>query len=104
MKKSFPLEVPGLKAPRVVEAIKHDIRKYVKRERRKTLPEGVDFWDFACKVGQSTDAAVTKHVEELIPAIDEAAAAGWSAIYIEILAKAGHRVKKETTEDGDAKG
>ena len=46
MRKIFPLEVHGLKPPRVIESIKHDVRKYLKRERRKALPEDVDFWDF----------------------------------------------------------
>lgn len=104
MKKTFPLEVAGLKAPRVVAAIKHDVRKYVKRERRKTLPEGVDFWDFDCKVGQSADTAETQHVEAVVPAIDAAAAAGWSEVFIEILAKPGHRTKKAAPEGGDAEG
>ena len=51
MRKIFPLEVPKHAPPRVIEAIKSDVRKYLKRERRKALPEGVDFWDFDCQVG-----------------------------------------------------
>lgn len=91
MKKVFPLEVPGHQPPRVVEQIKHDVRKYVKRERKKKLPEEVDFWDFDCKVGQGEGTPEVKHVEELVPAIDQAAAAGCGSVYIEILAKPGHR-------------
>ena len=53
MKKVFPFSAPGHQPPRVVAAIKSDVRKYVKRERRKPLPEGVDFWDFDCKVGRT---------------------------------------------------
>ncbi len=94
MKKIFPLEVAGHKAPRVVEAIKSDVRKYLKRERKKTLPEGVDFWDFDCKAGLGDAAPEVKHVEELIPAIDQAAASQCASIYIEILAKPGHRKPK----------
>ena len=95
MKKVFPLSVPGHQPPRVVASIKSDIRKYVKRERRKPLPEGVDFWDFDCKVGQGSAAPESKHVDDLIPAIDEAAAADCGQIYIEILAKPGVRAKKD---------
>ena len=73
MKKSFPLSDPKHKPERVVAAIKNDVRKYVKRERKKQLPEGVDYWDFACKVGQESETPVAKHVEEIVPAIDEAA-------------------------------
>ena len=91
MKKIFPLTSPDHQPARVVEQIKSDVRKYVKRERKKKLPEGVDFWDFDCKVGPAATAAETKHVEELVKAIDEAAAIGSEAVYIEILAKPGHR-------------
>ena len=95
MKKTFPLTSPGHQAPRVVAAIKSDVRKYVKRERRKPLPEGVDFWDFDCKAGPDRATAAAKHVDDLIPAIDEAAATGGEAIYIEILSKPGVRAKKD---------
>ena len=57
MKKTFPLHVPGKEDVRVVEAIKVTVAKYVKRERRKTLPEEVDFWDFQCKVGPDSESA-----------------------------------------------
>jgi hypothetical protein len=98
MKKTFPLTSPLHQPARVVEQIKADVRKYVKRERKKALPEGVDFWDFDCKVGQGEAAPETKHVEEVIPAIDQAAAAEAGAVYIEILAKPGHRVAKDKTD------
>jgi len=98
MKKTFPLSVTGHQPPRVVEQIKNDIRKYVKRERKKSLPEGVDFWDFDCKIGQGAAEPETKHVEEIIPAIDQAAAAGCEAVYIEILAKPGHRTGGKAKE------
>lgn len=94
MKKIFPLEVPGHQPPRVIESIKNEVRKYLKRERRKELPEGVDFWDFACKAGLGDAAPEVKHVEELIPAIDQAAASQCGTIYLEILAKPGHRKPK----------
>ncbi|MES2922255.1 MAG: DUF6172 family protein [Verrucomicrobiota bacterium] len=94
MKKQFPLTAPNHQSARVVEQIKSDVRKYLKRERKKPLPEGVDFWDFNCKVGQDGAEPETKHVEELVPAIDQAAAAGCGTVYIEILAKPAHRTSK----------
>ncbi len=94
MKKTFPLKVPGREDQRVVEAIKNDIRKYVKRERRKALPTGVDFWDFACKVGLEQAAPEARHVAEVIPAIEAAAKNGCTAVYVEIIAIPGHRTKK----------
>lgn len=95
MKKSFPLEVAGLKPPRVIEAIKSDVRKYIKRERRKKLPEGVDFCDFVCRTGPDQGTAAEAHVAELNSRIDTASREQWSAIYIEILAKSGYRTKKD---------
>jgi len=97
MKKIFPLEMPGHQPPRVIEAIKNDVRKYVKRERRKALPEGVDFWDFDCKVGLGEAAPEVKHIEEIISAIDQAAANQCGAVYIEILSKPGQRTGKSAT-------
>jgi hypothetical protein len=95
MKKTFALTSPKHQPARVVEQIKADVRKYVKRERKKTLPEGVDFWDFNCKVGHGEAEPQAKHVEEVIPSIDQAAAAGCEAVYIEILAIPGHRKSRE---------
>jgi hypothetical protein len=95
MKKTFQLHTPGKDDQRVFEAIKNDVRKYVKRERRKALPAGVDFWDFDCRVGPDAAAAVAKHPAEVDSAIGAVASTeGATAVYVEILAKPGHRTKK----------
>jgi hypothetical protein len=91
VKKTFPLTAPNHAPARVVEQIKHELRKYLKRERSKPRPEGVDFWDFDCRVGATSESAEAKHVEELIPAIDAVAAAASPGVYVEILAKPGRR-------------
>lgn len=103
MKKTFPFQVPGHADARVLEAIKGDVRKYIKRERRKTLPADVDFWDFTCMVGQDQATPEPKHQAEVIPAIDAAAKNGATSVYVEILAIPGHRMKKtvETAPEGD---
>jgi len=95
MKKNFPLSLPNHKPPRVIEGIKSDIRKYLKRERRKELPEGVDFCDFDCRVGENVDSAKEIHLSELIKAVDKAAEESWESMYIEILSKPGHRQAKQ---------
>jgi len=95
MKKTFQLHAPGKADQRVVEAIKNDVRKYVKRERRKALPAGVDFWDFDCRVGSDAATADIKHLAQVAPAIDaKAKSEGATAVYVEILSKPGHRAKK----------
>jgi hypothetical protein len=97
MRKTFPLTDPRHKPPQVINAIKNDVRKYLKRERGKKLPEGTDYWDFDCKVGKTEPVQVT-HVADLTKAIDEAAAQGWTAVHIEILAKAKTRERKPNDE------
>lgn len=95
MKKTFQLHAPGKDDPRVVESIKNDVRKYVKRERRKPLTTGVDFWDFDCRVGPDLATAASKHLAEVAPAIDAVVKIeGATTVYVEILAKPGHRTKK----------
>ena len=91
---TFQLHSPGKDDRRVVEAVKNEVRKYVKRERRKTLPPGVDFWDFNCRVGPDKAAPQVKHLAEVAPAIDQAAKDNASEVYVEILATPGYRTKK----------
>ena len=91
MRKTFALRPEGKHPDRVLEAVKHEIRKYLKRERRRALPEGVDYWDFDCKVGPDAAQAAVVHVAELIGAVDALAKAANPQAYVEILAKHGHR-------------
>lgn len=91
MKKTFPLHAPGKADARVVDAIKADIRRYVKRERRKPLPAGTDFWDVDCAVGLDRASAVPKLLAEVSQAIDAVVSTGAESVYVEILAKPGVR-------------
>ncbi|KJS00649.1 MAG: hypothetical protein VR65_11740 [Desulfobulbaceae bacterium BRH_c16a] len=94
MKKTFSLTHPKIRRDRLVEAVRHDVKKYIKRERNKKLPEGVDFWDFACKYGPVEGEAKEIHVAEINKYIDEADAQQLETFYLEILAKPGRRTKK----------
>lgn len=91
MKKTFPLKEPGKVDARVIEAVKSEVRKYLKRERRKQLPEGFDQWDFACKIGPDQAVAETKSVKDIFLAIDEVAKTDSPQVYVELLAAAGKR-------------
>jgi hypothetical protein len=91
MKKTFQLKPEGKQPDRVLEAIKHEIRKYVKRQRRVPLPAGVDFWDFDCRFGATEAVATSVHFATLTALMDGIAKAGGDAFYVEILAKDGHR-------------
>lgn len=94
MRKTFQLHIEGKHPERVLEATKHDIRKYVKRQRRVPLPEGVDFWDFDCKFGPSAEQAEVIHFATLTEHIDALVQAGGTAFYLELLAKNGVRTAK----------
>jgi hypothetical protein len=95
MKKTFNLTHEKIKYPRMVDAVKHETRKYIKRERRKELPAGVDFWDFDCKFGDTEADAKIVHLSELDARINEAASRELPSFYIEIVRKEGVRTKPE---------
>jgi len=99
MKKNFPLQAEGKHPDRVLEAVKHEIRKYFKRERNRDVPKGVDFWDFDCKVGLTADTAEVVRVSGVIEAVDTAAKAGAALVYVEILSKHGVRVIKAQDDE-----
>lgn len=94
MKKTFTLTNPKVRYARQIESVKNDLRKYLKRERRKKLPEGVDYWDFDCKYGETAETATSVHVAEIVTCVDQAEAQELMTFYIEILAKPGIRAKK----------
>ncbi len=98
MKKTFQLHVEGKHPDRVLDAIKHEIRKYLKRERRRDLPEGVDYWDFDCKFGLTEEAAEGVHLANVIACIDNAVSNQATQFYVEILAKHGVRTKRSAAE------
>ena len=98
MKKTFKLTHPKIKAPKLVQTIKHEVRKYLRRERRKHLPEGVDFWDFDCRCGVDEASSEVIHVSDIDKAIDQAESKQLKSFYLEILAKPGRRRKKPREE------
>ena len=87
MKKIFHLQVENKNSDRLVESIKHEIRKYIKRERTKKTPEGFHFWDFDCKFGETSESAQAIHQADFGEEIDKANSAKWSECYVEIIAK-----------------
>jgi len=102
MKKIFKLTDEKKHEDRVLEAVKNDIRKYVKREKKKDLPDKATmYWDFDCKVGVTAADAKEVVYEELIKALDAVKATGATEVYVEVMAKAVPKPLKveETIED-----
>ncbi len=97
MKKIFKLQQENRNPDRMLEAVKHEVRKYLKRERKKKLPEDAVYWDFNCRFGRSSEEAQELSVSEITAALDSAREAEWDACYVEIIAEANMR--KEKTPD-----
>ncbi|MCH1419164.1 MAG: DUF6172 family protein [Akkermansiaceae bacterium] len=94
MKKVFSLVSERHKPARLVEQIKSEVKKYLKRERNKSLPEDHDYWGFNCRSGQASDSANVCHEKEIGKSIDHALAEGWETVYLEILVEPRKRGSK----------
>jgi hypothetical protein len=94
MKKNFKLTDSKKTPERQVDSVKHEIKKYLKRERNKTVTAGVDFWDFDCKFGENDQSTTEIQVLEINKSIDSFVANNQESFYIEIIAKPGHKIKK----------
>jgi hypothetical protein len=88
MKKTFKLDHPKIKVARVVDSLKHDIKKFLKKERKQPLPAGAIYWGFDCKLGQSEAKAVDVPLSALTKNIDELVERNIMTIFVEITAKA----------------
>ena len=91
MKKTFQLTHQKIKPARLIEAVRRDVKKYLKREKRKSLPDGVDYWDFDCKFGPTEVEAEVILASEISKCISEAEAENLESFYLEILAKPGYK-------------
>ena len=91
MKKTFRLTHPKIKYARLVDTVRRDVKKYVKRERKRELPEGADFWSFDCKFGPVAEEAEVVSLAEIGTHIDAAEAQQLESFYMEILAKPANR-------------
>ena len=91
MRKTFQLKPEGKNPDRHLEADKHEIRKYIEREKRRELPQGMDYWAFDCRFGGDAGSAQAIHFAEITPSIDTVVKAQGAQFYIEILAKPAQR-------------
>jgi len=93
MKKTFKLNEENKNPDRLLESIKYEIRKYIKREKRKPLPENVDFWDLKCKFAKNDETPEVINFNEITNCINEASNEKCDTFYMEIIAHEGIRVK-----------
>ena len=99
MKKIFKLKEGNKNPQRQLDAIKYEIRKYIKREKRKALPEDVDFWDLKCKFGKNDEEPQVIEFVDITKNIDEASEQDCDSIYMEIISTKGYKPKSETEEN-----
>jgi hypothetical protein len=95
MKKTYQLIVDNKHKDRVIDGIKHDVRKYIKREKNKKLPEDKDQWRFNCKLSKDEEIPAVVDFVDLIKSIDELANAEAKTLYVEIFA---YSIKREPKE------
>jgi len=95
VKKTFKLQVENKNPDRVVDSIKHEVRKYIKREQKKALPKDKDFWFFDCKFAKNDEEPKEIAFSEIIKSIDEAASLKCESFYMEIVARAEIKKSKE---------
>lgn len=95
MKKTFRLTHPKIKPARLADAARCDVKKYIKRERKKALPEGFDQWEFDCKFGVDAKEAETVQLSDISKCISAAETEQLDSFYLEILARAAYRTDKQ---------
>lgn len=94
MKKTYRLRIEGKHPDRLLDAAKHDIRKYIRRERRKALPAGADYWDFDTLFGTEEGSAAVVAPADLLRSVDALVATGGDQFYVEIRSKPGKRTPR----------
>lgn len=99
MKKTFKLTHEKLNKDRLVDATRHEIRKYIKRERNRVLPKEMDYWDFDCRFGADEPNAEVIHLSEIDQSINRIVAQELESFYLEILAKPAKRMKKTEPDE-----
>lgn len=96
MKKVFQIQQERIKPDRAVDAIKNELRKYAKREKKKELPnKKTMYWDFDCKFGKTAELATVCTFEEVSTKLNSVVEDGWKECYVEVMAKAVDKPVKE---------
>ncbi len=94
MKKIFKLTHEKIKPARLADSIKGEVKKYIKRERKRAVPQDADFWDFACRFGNDAESSEVIHLAEVNKHIDKAEADQLESFYLEIIARPAVRTQK----------
>jgi len=105
VKKIFKLTDEKKAPERIVEAIKHELRKYVKREQnKKSESETKLFWETQCRFGKSEAESNEMGFDALIKELDTVIAAGWSECFIEVVVSSKEWEPKPKSEESTEAG
>jgi hypothetical protein len=88
MKKIFKLKVENKTIERQADTIRAEVKKYLKRERNKKLPDKFDNWAFDCKIGESSDKNHNIKSENISKGIENFVKVEAEEFYLEIIARA----------------
>lgn len=99
MKKTYQLHAEGKNSDRLLESTKNDIRKYLKRERKKDVPADADYITFVCKLGLDEDNAQPLHAGEIIKSVDAIAKTDANSFFVEITSTYVSRSLYEDNEN-----
>lgn len=95
MKKTYYYNLTDKKADRKLELFRHQVKKYIARERRKKLPEGFDCWNFDCKFGINEEDATAISESEIKTCISKSAKENQKSFYLEIIARPDNKSQQK---------
>lgn len=98
MKKIFKLREGDKNPDRIVEKIKHQLRKYLRREKKKKLESLNGFWDFNCRFGIDEENSKKVSFNDIIQLLDKAREDKLMECYIEIVAEVKEKSLREDTD------
>ena len=94
MKKTYKLVDEKRNIERIIEAIKYDVRKYIKREKNKKNTSDEFVWKFNCKSAVSEEDAKSINFLDITKTIEAVATSEAETFYIEIVAYEEQRPAK----------
>lgn len=101
MKRTFSLVHPKIKPARLADSVRHEIKKFVKKERDMPTGRDIPFWDFVVKFGLNEESTVEVTLKEINQQIDKAVEEGAEQVYVEIEKVAGVIVERQFEQESE---
>ena len=98
MKKIFKLQETEQNPDRILEKIKHQLRRYLRREKKKDIKALNSFLEFECRFGQDEKSSKKVSFNDIIQLLDKTREDDWKECYIEIVAVVQEKSLRENTD------